>query len=275
MKIFDTHTHVFPDKIAAKTLAALSKLSGNLPYWTEGTFDSLASKAIDAGYSGWMNCPVATRPGQAEKINIHAAEHNHWPSLSLGGLHPLDSAPIDIVHQILDLGLHGIKFHPEYQEFNLLDKGMEAIWTECENKALPVLIHAGNDIGFKPPYHSKPADFKELSRRHQGLTIVAAHMGGWLCWNQSEDVYADSKYELYIDTSFSMPYMEDKSQFLRIIRAIGAKHVLFGTDSPWQDLQAAINDVKNCGLTQDELNDIFWLNAQKVWKNIPELKCQI
>lgn len=269
MKIFDTHTHVFPDKIAEKAVAGLRKQSHDIPAFTNGTYADLSAKAKAVGYSGWMNCPVVTRPGQAVGVNVWASEHNTWPSLSLGGVHPDDTDIIGTLHQICDLGLHGVKFHPEYQAFWLLEERAERIWKACEELALPVLIHAGQDIGFEPPYHSAPADFAELARRHPGLTIVAAHCGGWLLWDDVEKYLAGTS--VFIDTSFSKPYMKNPNQFLRLIRNHGTDHVLYGTDSPWQSLEGGLYDVSNCGLTQQEQEDIFWNNARKVWKDVPEL----
>ena len=139
----------------------------------------MEARAIQAGYTAWMNCPVVTHPGQAYGVNEWAAEHNHWPSLSLGGVHPDDDDVPGILRHIKDLGLYGLKLHPEYQEFTLLEPRMEKVWSTLEELSMPVLIHAGQDIGFEPPFHSCPADFAELSRRHPALTIVAAHCGGW------------------------------------------------------------------------------------------------
>lgn len=269
MRLFDTHTHVFPDKIAARALAHLQAKSHGIPTFTRGTFDDLAIRARAAGYSGWMNCPVVTRPGQARGVNAWAASHNQWPSLSLGGIHPDDTDLAGILQNLRDLGLHGVKFHPEYQEFHILEKRMEPIWNFCEEHALPVLIHGGEDIGFEPPFHSYPADYAELSRRHPGLVIVAAHTGGWLCWDLVERDLVGTN--VYIDTSFTLPFMKDRTQFDRIVRNHGTTKVLFGTDSPWQELSEAIRDVKSRPFTAAELEDIFWNNAGRVWKDVPEL----
>ena len=267
MKIFDTHTHVFPDKIADKAIAHLREKSKGIPAFTNGTFADLENHALKTGYTGWMNCPVVTHPGQAHGVNVWAAEHNHWPSLSLGGVHPDDEDVPGILRHIADLGLHGLKLHPEYQEFALLEPRMEKIWCTLEELSMPVLIHAGQDIGFEPPFHSCPADFAELSRRHPALTIVAAHCGGWRLWDDVEKFLPGTN--VLIDTSFSKLYMKDPNQFLRLIRAVGTSKVLFGTDSPWQDLPDAINDVKTCGLNDSELEDVFWNNAAKVWSLPP------
>ena len=88
MKIFDVHTHVFPEKIAASALAFLREQSADLPTYTLGTAADLRRHAAAAGYAGWMNCPVVTKPGQSASVNAWAAARNLWPALSLGGVHP-------------------------------------------------------------------------------------------------------------------------------------------------------------------------------------------
>ena len=264
MKIFDTHTHVFPDKVAQRAVAHLRELSNFIPAYTNGTFDDHAAKAKEAGYTGWLNCPVVTRPGQAHSINQWAAQHNNWPALSLGAVHPDDEDVIGILESIIDLGLPGVKFHPEYQNFDPLEPRAEHIWDFCQEHSLPVLFHAGQDIGFKPPYHTSPATFVELARRYPALKIVAAHTGGWKYWDEVERLYQGTG--IFIETSFSMPFMEDRTQMLRIIRKIGVRQVMFGTDSPWQELKEAARDIMECGLDSSELEDIFWNNAHKFWR---------
>lgn len=266
MKIFDVHTHVFPEKIAASALAFLREQSAGIPTFTLGTAADLRRHAAAAGYAGWMNCPVVTKPGQSASVNAWAAARNLWPALSLGGVHPADEDPEDIVRQIRDLGLRGVKFHPEYQEFGVLEARLEPIWRLCEELSLPVLIHGGQDIGFQPPFHSRPRDYAELGRRHPGLVIIVAHLGGWRDWDEVEQDLAGSS--VFLDTSFSLPFMADKSQFARIVRKHGADKVLFGTDSPWQDLAEAVSEVSSQPLTEAEKEDIFWNNAARIW-NFP------
>jgi hypothetical protein len=263
MKIFDVHTHVFPEKIASAALAFLREQSAGIPTFTDGTLGDLRRHAAAAGYYGWMNCPVVTRPGQSVSVNTWSAARNQWPALSLGGVHPEDDDPAGVIRQIHDLGLHGVKFHPEYQEFGVLEARLAPVWSLCEELGLPVLIHGGQDIGFRPPYHSRPRDYAELSRRHPGLVIIVAHLGGWRDWDEVEQELAGTG--VYLDTSFSLPFMADQGQFVRIVRQHGAHRVLFGTDSPWQDLSEAVAEVSSLPLTQAEKEDIFWNNAARLW----------
>ncbi len=263
MKIFDSHTHVFPDKIAERAVAHLRELSHFIPAYTNGKYSDLSAQASDAGYTGWMNCPVVTRTGQAHSTNQWSAMHNAWPSLSLGAVHPDDEDIHGILESIMELGLPGLKFHPEYQAFDPLEPKVAPIWDFCQENGLPVLFHAGQDIGFQPPFHSSPATFAELARRYPAMKIVAAHTGGWMNWDEVENSLPGTG--VFIDTSFSMHFMKDKSQMLRIIRAMGTNRVMFGTDSPWSDLKTSVNEIKSCGLTGEELEDVFWNTAYTFW----------
>jgi len=263
MKIFDVHTHVFPDKIAAQALAHLRKNSCGIPVFTDGTAAGLAAKAREAGYTAWLNCPVVTRPDQVHSVNDRVAKQNSLPMLSMGGMHPAVTAPQDEITRIHELGLRGVKFHPEYQEFFLLEERLEPIWQRCEELSLPVIIHAGQDIGFEPPFHSSPPDFVELSRRHPGLTIIAAHLGGWRSWDDVERHLVGSA--VLMDTAFAKPFMRDPHQLSRIIRAHGADKILFGTDSPWQDLREAVADIMSLALPAADTERIFWGNAARLW----------
>ena len=265
MKIFDVHTHVWPDKIAAKTLVYLQAKSQNLPVFNDGTAAGLRERAVKAGYTAWMNLPVVTRPGQAHSVNEHAAAANVFPALSMGGVHPDDEDMCGELQHIMDLGLHGVKLHPEYQEFNPLEARMEPLWAFCESHGLPVLVHAGNDVGFQAPFHSRPGDFAEVKRRHAGLTLICAHLGGWLVWDEFErDLMG---HDVFIDTSFSAMYMTaTPGRFERLIRGHGIEHVLYGTDSPWQSLESGVADIMTLSVSEADKQAIFWRNAAKIWK---------
>ncbi len=264
MKIFDIHTHVFPDNIAPRALQHLQEKAHGLPVFNNGTRADQLRLALENGYTGMMNCPVVTNPGQMKTVNGWVASWNAWPYLSMGGIHPeAENVPDELI-RIKELGLHGVKLHPEYQEFGLLEQRMEGIWARCEALGLPVLVHAGNDIGFPDPPHSRPADFAELARRHPGLEIVCAHMGGWRNWDQVERDLAG--HRVWLDTSFSLPYMTDQSQFKRLILQHGVDRILYGTDSPWQNLQSGLNEILLLELPEQDIKQILWGNAARLFR---------
>lgn len=268
MQIFDTHTHVFPEKIAAQAIASLREKAQGLPAYTGGSKGELEEQARAYGTTGMMNCPVVTNPGQMQSVNNWVASWNAWPHLSMGGIHPDAADVLGEIRRIRDLGLYGAKFHPEYQEFMPLEERLSGIWELCQELSLPVLFHAGSDIGFQGPVHSRPADFAELARRYPALKIICAHMGGWCNWDEVERDLAG--HPVYLDTSFSVRYMSDRRQFRRLVEQHGADRILFGTDSPWQHLGEARADIEELGLPEENLRQIFWDNAAKLF-SLPDV----
>ncbi len=266
MKIFDIHTHVFPEKIARRAVEHLRDKSNGLPAWLDGAPSSLASRAAEVGYTGWMNCPVVTNASQMCSVNDQVALVNKWPHISMGGLYP--NAPLEQViaevKRIKELGLYGIKLHPEYQEFYILDERLSPMWQAISDAELPVLFHAGSDVGFYgTPQHSWPADFAELAARFPKLVIICAHLGGWRNWELVERDLCGAN--VYLDTAFAKPWMADRQMFERIIRKHGVDKILYGTDSPWNDLQAGIQEIMETGLTDEEKQAIFWDNAARIF----------
>ncbi len=266
MKIFDSHTHVYPDKIHKRAIEHLVEKSIGLPAFTDGSQIDQERVMLEAGFDGCLNCPVATNAHQMRSMNDWVASWNRWPHLSLGGLYP--DAPMEEVlaecDRIKKLGLLGVKFHPEYQGFSPLDERIYPMWERLAELELPVLFHAGSDVGFLgQPRHSCPADFARLAERFPTLTIICAHMGGWRNWDEVETDLCGAP--VYLDTSFSKGWMTDQSQFERIIRKHGVERVLFGTDSPWTPLAQGVREVEETCLSEAEKQAIFYDNAAKIF----------
>ncbi len=271
MPIFDSHSHVFPDKVHHRAVEVLVAKSHGLPAFTDGSLQDQERAAVHAGYDGWLNCPVVTNAHQMHSVNDWVASWNRFPHLSLGGLYP--NAPLEDVlaecHRIRSLGLLGVKFHPEYQEFHILEERLDPLWETLADLELPALFHAGSDIGFLGmEAHSAPADFARLAERHPRLTIICAHLGGWRNWDEAERDLAGAP--VYLDTSFSRAWMTDQEQFERIIRKHGVERVLFGTDSPWSPLPVAVREVEETGLSRAEKDAIFYGNAARLF-HLPQL----
>ena len=77
MLIFDSHTHIFPDKVAERALEHLRHLAHELPTFTQGTAVSQEATAFRYGYTGWMTCPVVTHERKRGWVNDWAAGLDH------------------------------------------------------------------------------------------------------------------------------------------------------------------------------------------------------
>jgi predicted TIM-barrel fold metal-dependent hydrolase len=257
MPVFDCHTHVFPDAVAQVAVTTISQVSRTEADF-DGTRDGLIRRLRDAGCDGALNCPIATKPEQVRSINNWAASANEWPVLSLGTIHPDFPQPAAEIERLHSLGLLGIKLHPEYQQFTLEDPRMDPVWETCAGLGLPLLIHAGKDVGTFPPYRTDPARFANLYERVPGLTLIAAHLGGWQQWDEVETCLAGMP--VYFDTAYVVGQMSEE-QLLRLIRTHGVHRVLYGTDAPWQNPCTFLQRFLALPLTERERRWILWENA--------------
>ena len=113
--IIDFHTHMFPDKIAKGTIDFLAGVC-KMPPYTDGTYMGLKKETLESGVDLSVALPIVTKPAQFQSINTFASGYQEKPILSFGSIHP-DSADYRAeLRQIKDMGLKGIKLHPDYQE---------------------------------------------------------------------------------------------------------------------------------------------------------------
>jgi len=202
IKVFDFHVHLYPDALAPKVVPALSARFGN-PASFDGTRAGLLA-LLDAHpvFSGALNLPVATRADQVVSINDHAIAFNRRPVLSLGSIHPDFPNPAAELKRIRDAGLRGIKLHPEYQTFTLDDPRMSPVWAACRDLGLVLMLHAGGERVFTAPYRTNPLLLARFLDTWPGLTVAAAHLGGFQMWDEAEaflvgrDIYLDLSHTL-------------------------------------------------------------------------------
>ena len=274
--IIDFHTHTFPEKIAERAISKLAAASGTVPF-LDGTNGSPSASGGEYGIDLSVVLPVATNPEKVSHMNeISASLDNKDGLVHFGCLHP-ECADIEgEVRHIKALGLRGVKIHPVYQGVDIDDDRFVRILSACGEAGLTVVTHAGLDIGFPGVVHCSPKMCRRALLTAGPVTLVLAHMGGWRCWDEVAENIADTG--AYIDTSFSLGrltpndgrYSDEELEMLRaedfvsIVRAVGAKRVLFGTDSPWGKRDAALRDIKNLPLTADEKELILSVNAKKL-----------
>ena len=182
--IIDFHTHAFPAALAAKTIPMLAEKSGFTPR-TDGTAEDLLACLRRGGVDLGVVLPVVTRPGQFDSVNAFAAQLCQVEGLiSFGGIHPDDEVPEEHLWKIKDMGLRGVKIHPDYQGVYIDDPRYIRIAREAVRLGLTIVTHAGVDDGFPEEVHCPPeraARFiDEVYGDNEGATgkIVFAHGGG-------------------------------------------------------------------------------------------------
>ena len=258
--IIDFHVHCFPDALAEKAIPALAACAGTAPYLNGKVGELLHSMDL-AGIDCSVIQNIATRPSQTAKVNQWARETQGDRVLAFGSIHPKCEDWMDEMEAMVRGGLKGMKFHPDYQEFYADDPSLFPLYEKAREYGLILLFHAGVDIGLPGPVHAGPERLRHVADAFPGARIVAAHMGGYAMWDETEACLAGSS--VYLDTSYCLGHIHP-SQFERIIRKHGADKILFGTDSPWTDQAEEIRRLKELSLAGAEWNAIMGENARKL-----------
>lgn len=266
--IIDFHTHAFPDKIAARTLAALRAGMNevghtDIPPCTDGTYPGLVRRMDAAAIDRSVVLPIVTKPSQTETVNRCAAEVNAAGGrlLSFGSVHPADPTAPDTVSRLAAAGFRGIKLHPEFQQVNLDSPECLAVLRSAARSGLCVVTHAGRDVGLPPPVHCTPEMLLRVSDRVPELCLVAAHLGGWMMWDEVARMLAPST--LYFDTAFISRFISPE-RARDIISAHDPARTLLGSDCPWEDPAESVRFVRSLGLVEERTGAILGSNAEKI-----------
>jgi predicted TIM-barrel fold metal-dependent hydrolase len=205
---------------------------------------------------------VATAPKQVQSINSFIAEAvaiSDGRLTGLGTLHPDSEDQAADVRHLMELGLKGVKLHPDIQKFKIDDYRMLKIFDLCEEAGRPILMHTGDDrFDFSNPNRMKP-----ILEIYKHLTVVGAHFGGWTVWDEAlEELSAFPNF--FVDSSSSFAFMP-AHRVGELIKAWGADKVLFGTDYPMWIPQNEIDELMKLELSDEDYRKIFSENAKKVF----------
>ena len=260
--IVDIHTHIFPDHLAERAMAALvENVHGAYPPVSDGTLAGLLRNMDDWGIDVSVNQPVITKQSQVRSTNEWAASIASDRLVSFGGIYPHTDDYRRDIDFVAGLGLRGLKFHVEFQDIQLDDPQMLRIYDYAFSKGLILLHHAGLDPGFPPPYKSTPQQFANILKALPGGMIIAAHLGGHAQWDDVERYLVGS--DIYLDTSMGFEYYSQE-QFLRIVKNHGADKILLGSDAPWSHAGSEIEQIRALPLPEADIAAILGGNAQRI-----------
>lgn len=262
--IIDFHTHIFPDELAARAIGRLlDNIDEVFKPVTDGTLSGLLRNMASSGVEISVIQPVITKQSQFETLNTWAAAAAEASEhiVAFGGIYPHTDNYRRDIDFVASLGLKGLKFHCEYQNFIVDEPKMLPIYDYALSRGLILLHHAGFDPGYEAPFKSSPLRFARVADAMKGGVIVAAHFGGHDEWDDVER-YLVGK-DIYLDTSMGFEYFPH-DQFMRIARAHGVDRILFGSDSPWSDAKTEIAQLKALPMTDGEKEMILGGNARRV-----------
>ena len=235
-KIVNAHCHIYPEKIADKAVIGIRNFY-DLDMSLNGKLDDLIRDGNEVGVTHYLVHSVATTPKQVKSINEFIAESvKQHPDLftGFGTMHPDSEDLQGDFDYLIELGLKGVKLHPDFQLFSM-----------DEERAFRI----GEIVSLEK--------FPEI-------TFIGAHFAGWSMWEDATRQL--SKYEnLYVDLSSSL-YALSPETALELIHAYGADRVLWGTDYPMWESVSEMEYFNKIDLTDEERSQILYENAAKLLK---------
>lgn len=260
MEIINAHAHIYPEKIAQKatdTIGVFYDIKMEMP---AGTAVRLIEDGERAGISRYVVHSVATTAHQVRSINEFLLRElaAHPEFIGFIALHQ-DLSEEEVEHEVawaLDNGFKGIKLHPDFQKFNIDDESVEKFYRAASGK-LPILFHIGDD---RYDY-SNPARLVKMAKKYPDTTFIAAHFGGYRCWD-SADMYKGLS-NVYFDTCSSLPFITPE-RAKELIDLLGADRFFFATDFPMWDAHGELERFNKIPLTEEERELIFSKNIKKL-----------
>jgi uncharacterized protein len=259
MNVIDFHTHIFPDNLAGRAIAAFRENVPGVEPKTNGTISGLRKSMKKNHVTKSVLLPIATKPAQVSTINKSCKALMSGDCIPFGTLHPDTGSFRDEIALLKSLHVKGIKLHPEYQKFYMDDPRIFPVYEALEAEGLIVVFHAGKDPGPFSCDHALPQAFRKIHENFPRMKICAAHMGGWLVWADVE------KYSLYLPIFFDTAAVREYlpvPEFIRLARKHGTDRIVFGSDSPWYDQGVDIRWICDMPLTSEEKEKILFKNAE-------------
>lgn len=267
--VIDFHTHLFPDKIAEKTMAYLESRCHTHPC-TDGTAAGLIAALERADADIAVNLPVLTKPSQFESIARFAASINEQYAnekrriISFGGIHPACEDIKGKMSFLKDNGFIGVKIHPDYQETFIDDDGYIEILKCAKDLDMVVVTHSGVDDGYlDQPVRCTPERVKKVIDKVGHEKFVLGHYGALDMWEEVLNLLAGEK--VYFDTAFTLHRINEKL-FRQILSRHGDDRILFASDCPWAEIASHKSALKALNLGKETEDKILYKNAVKLLK---------
>jgi predicted TIM-barrel fold metal-dependent hydrolase len=171
-----------------------------------------------------------------------------------------------------ELGLLGLKFHPQQQQFFPNDEQHYPIWEAAQALGLIVLFHTGTTGvgagrpgggGIKLKYGRPIPYIDDVAADFPELTIIMAHPS--FPWQDEQLAMLVHKPNVYMDLSgWSPKYFSPL--LVQYARTLAQDKVMFGSDYPVISPERWLSDFDALGFDEAVRRKILFENAKRVLK---------
>ena len=260
-KIIDTHTHVFPQKVASRAADNITNYY-SIPRQGDGSVEGLLAGSgtlSDVRYvisSATLN-PAKPTVGDDYMLEVAASDSRFIPLCSF---HPAMGVEASVAEldRCFALGAKGVKIHSDFQQFFVDDETAMEVYRHIASCGKPIIFHVGDpNTDF-----STPKRVRNIVEKIPDLTVIAAHMCGYSAWEEAKKHLIGTP--VYTDTSEALLGMSP-AQLCDLIRLHGVERVMFGSDYPLWNPDFAFAQIDALPLTEEEKDLIYYKTAEKVF----------
>lgn len=148
----------------------------------------------------------------------------------------------------------GLKTLPGYYKLPATDKKYEPMFIFANEHKLPFLFHTWGHAQF-----NGVPDMLEVAKRYPDITFFMGHSfsGDWEGAKRVADECPNAYFELT-----SLPGQTGVIE--RLVKDIGSKRIIFGTDMPWFDELQHIGGVLSADITDEDKENILYRNVERL-----------
>lgn len=200
-----------------------------------------------------------TNEYMAEIINKYPGKFLAFADINFNGAYILDEAPAELEYAIKELGLHGLKIHPNNLNLDADDLRLVPVLRRAAELKVPVMYH-GNPCMTGFHHNSAPDKINKMIKVFPDIQFITAHMGGV----KYLDAWSGCTW---VDISFVLPeFMElyGVEQTNRILRMFGPDRLIFGTDYPERNYEEYFSILDKMDFTEEEKKKIAYENIESI-----------
>lgn len=169
--------------------------------------------------------------------------------------------------------IKGLKLYPGYEPFYVHDPRLRVVYELAGEFGVPVMIHTGDtfDPAGKVRY-AHPLAVDDVAVDFRDVTFVICHLGNPWITDSMEVIYKNDNVVADI-SGFTVGDFEERFEryMLQQVKAAIAfsghpGKLLYGTDWPIAGMGGYLRFVRQLDLTDDELEQVLWRNAARVFK---------
>ena len=257
MTVIDCHCHIYPEKIAQRAAASVSDFY-TIPMFTfDATTKNLLELCQGTPITHHVVCSVATKPATVESINnfIAAECAEHANLIGFATMHQDYEDPEREIDRAIELGLKGLKLHPDTQAVDIDDPRLMNVYEIIEGR-IPLMLHTGD---YRYDY-SHPRRLKKVLEAFPNLVVNAAHFGGWSVFDYAFELLEFER--CFVDACSSMEYLGPR-RTRELINAYGTDRVMFGSDFPMWSPLVELDRILELGFSDDELDKVLRRNCER------------